>query len=195
MDKDTMCICQGEEQITFESSISPQIMCLVQQITSSLWSSFSINLLILPRHQPVETPSFGRCVFYHNANLMWRLTKTVWASALVITIVIKNQKLKMTNKIKCWRYVYMYSRFMLFFQVNRHMHTHTHTNSIKNELTLNGLPSLLLKNMEAMGASVGKRLSLKIGKVHSEFRKRRRKKQCLWKLLVWQLHEWCKEHW
>lgn len=48
-----------------------------------------------------------------------------------------------------------------------------HTYALK--LTLNGLPSLLLKNMEAMGASVGKRLSLKIGKVHSEFRERRRK--------------------
>lgn len=54
-------------------------------------------------------------MFYHNANLIWRLTKTVWASALVITIVIKNQKLKMTNKGKCSRYVYMYSWFMLFF--------------------------------------------------------------------------------
>lgn len=77
-----MRISEGEEQITFESSISPQIKCLVQQITSSLWRSFSINLLILPHHQPVLTPSFWGCVFYNIENLIYRVTTAVWAVLL-----------------------------------------------------------------------------------------------------------------
>lgn len=39
------------EQITSESSISHQIMCLVQQTTTAPWSSFSINVLTLPSNR------------------------------------------------------------------------------------------------------------------------------------------------
>lgn len=63
------------EQITSESSISPQIMCLVQQITSSLRSSFVINLLTLPSNRnQFQLPITDAYVFYNNVNLICWLT-------------------------------------------------------------------------------------------------------------------------
>lgn len=63
------------EQITCESSISHQIMCLVQQATTSLWSSFSINLLTLPSNQnQFPLPITDAYVLYDNVNLICWVT-------------------------------------------------------------------------------------------------------------------------
>lgn len=63
------------EQITSESFISHQIMCLVQQTTTSPWSSLSINLLTLPSNQnQFHLPITDPYVLYNNVNLIYWVT-------------------------------------------------------------------------------------------------------------------------
>ncbi len=63
------------EQITSESSIRHQIMCFVQQTTTSLWSSFSIYLLTLPSNQnQFPLPITDAYVLYDNVNLICWVT-------------------------------------------------------------------------------------------------------------------------